>query len=176
MTPPFGICVTYIHTLQSGHFRHVRWCGSLPKIAALFSHCVPAMFRPHRGHFCPGYGTIPMSHLPRAHHYPAGRGVGIATFISCQPTFGSDGQTAPRGHTQVFHPSNTGKYYLDAPIYLPPEYILTTYVYWSAVRLAALEEWCVDTIFSHTLHPLISEHGFVTPLSWAKDSRWAFIS
>ena len=141
------------------------------------------MFRPHRGHFCPGYGTIPMSHLPRAHHYPAGRGVGITTFISCQPTFGSDGQTAPRGHSQVFHPSNTGKcypsiyYLLDASIYLPTPRVHTTYIRirilerlprCAAPSLAALQEWCVDTIFSHTLHPLISEHCVSASHPWAE--------
>ena len=90
-------------------FRHVRWHGTLSQITALFSHCVPAMPGPHRGHLRPGHGAISMPHLPGAHHNPAGRGVGIAALVSCQPTPGLDGSAAPWGHSQVFHPSNPGK-------------------------------------------------------------------
>ena len=90
-------------------FRHVRWHGTLSQNTALFSHCVPAMPGPHRGHLRPGHGAISMPHLPGAHHNPAGRGVTIAALVSCQPTPGLDGSAAPWGHSQVFHPSNPGK-------------------------------------------------------------------
>ena len=89
--------------------RYVRWGRAQSQIVALFTHRLPSLSGPDRGHFRTGHRTISLSDMPRIDHHSQGWGLGFAPLFSCQPTFGSDGKTKARSDSKVFHPSDSGK-------------------------------------------------------------------